>query len=975
MKLIRISIVIYLLTFIQQTGFTQTKQAPIPAALESTSVPGDPLKAKMYILKNGIHVYLSVYKDEPRFQSMIGVKAGSKTDPSDATGLAHYLEHMLFKGTDKMGSRDYQKEKPLLDSIFNLYDMYGKTTDSMERIHIYDQIDAVSGEAAKYAIPNEFDKLMSAMGVEGTNAFTSVEQTVYVNDVPSNYAEEFLDVSAERFRKPVMRLFHTELEAVYEEKNRTLDNDGRKVYEAMMAGLFVNHPYGTQTTIGTIDHLKNPSLKKIQDYLITYYVPNNMVMAFSGDFNPDEFIKIIDRKFGDAKPKAVPPFTFQPEKLIKQPIVKEVYGPDAESVNMAFRFGGASTHDADMLTLVDMILSNGQAGMLDLNLNQAQKVLSSSSSTNIMKDYSMHILSGRAREGQTLEEVRDLILKQIAEMKEGNFSDDLLPAIINQLKVEQAKSFETNQGRASFMLSAELDGVDYKDAVNQINRLSKISKQEIIEFVRTWYGDNYVIVYKRTGEDTSVAKVAKPHITPVATNRDEQSDYLKRIMAMKVKPVQPVFIDFNKSISKITLTSGVEVSYVQNKENNLFSLYYILDMGSNNNKQLAHAVEYLEYIGSEKFSAAKLKEEFYKLGCDYGISKGEDMCYIYLTGLHENFGAAVALFEDFLATPKPDDTALANYVDDVLKRRADAKLNKRAILSLMQQYAKYGAKNPSTNILSEQELHDLQAIQLTTLIKNLIGYQHRISYYGPAPIAELGSILNKFHHTPKGFLAIPPPAKFDELKSDVNRVFVFNYDMKQVEIVMMSKADLFNKDISGQVSLYNEYFGGGMSSIVFQTLRESRALAYSVNSGYREPQDRYKSYFNYAYIGSQSDKLPEAMAGLNELLNDMPLSETGFTEAKASLVKSMQTERITKADILFLRDRYKKLGYDYDRRKDIYDKIQTLSLGDIKSFHDSYIKNRNYTTMVLGKHENINFDALSKYGEVNEMGLENLFGY
>jgi predicted Zn-dependent peptidase len=975
MKLIRFSIVIYLLTVLPFQGYAQVKNSGRNTQPEYVTIPNDPLKARIYSLKNGLHIYLSVYKDEPRFQSMIGVKAGSKTDPADATGLAHYLEHMLFKGTDRLGTKDYQHEKVLLDSIYNLYDVYGQTKDSMERLAIYKLIDQVSGEAARYAIPNEFDKLMSAMAVEGTNAYTSVEQTVYVNDVPANYAEQFLEVSAERFRKPVMRLFHTELEAVYEEKNRALDNDGRKVYEALMAGMFLNHPYGTQTTIGTIDHLKNPSLKKIQEYLEKYYVPNNMVMAFSGDFNPDEFIKIVEKKFGGMQMKPVPPFTFQPEKLIKQPVVKEVFGPDAENVTLGFRFGGAKSEDADLVTMVDMLLANGQAGLLDLNLNQAQKVLTSSSSTVIMKDYSMHLLSGRAREGQTMEQVRDLLLDQIMQIKEGNFADWLLPAIINQLKVEEARSFETNQGRASFMLNAELDGVEYKDAVNRINRLSKISKQQIIDFVRTWYGDNYVIVYKRTGEDENVVKVAKPQITPVVTNRDDQSDYLKSILAMKAKSVDPVFVDFEKSIQKIKLNSGVEVSYVQNTENNLFSLYYILDMGSNHNKLLAHAVEYLEYIGSEKFSPAKLKEEFYKLGCDYGISKGEDQCYIYLSGLNENFATAVSLFEDFLAYPKPDEAALKDYIDNVIKRRSDAKKNKRAILSMMQIYARYGAKNPATYILSEAELKDIQAIQLTTLIKNLIGYEHRISYYGPAKKEELSAILNKFHHTPKGFQAIPQPAKFEELNSDVNRVFVFDYDMKQVEIVMMSKGNLFNKELTGPMTLYNEYFGGSMSSIVFQTLRESRALAYSVSSLYREPQDRYKSYFNYAYIGSQADKLPEAMAGLTELMNDMPLSETGFNEAKASVMQSIQTERITKSDVLFLRDRYKKLGIDYDRRKDIYTKIQTMSLGDIKSFQEQYVKNRTYTIMVLGKRENINTDALSKYGEVIDMGLENLFGY
>ena len=972
MKLL--SLIITSAVFIYTTGVS-VGQSERAKEYTFVTVPGDPLKARAYELKNGLKVFLSVYKDEPRFQSMIGVKAGSKTDPADATGLAHYLEHMLFKGTDQYGTKDFTKEKVYLDSIYNLYDAYGKISDSLERVAAYRQIDAVSGMASQFAIANEFDKMMTAMGVEGTNAYTSVEQTVYVNDVPSNYMVPFLTVSAERIRKPVMRLFHTELEAVYEEKNRALDNDGRKIYETSNAALFQLHPYGTQTTIGTVEHLKNPSLRKIQEYFDKFYVPNNMVISFSGDFNPDEVIKVIDEQFGSMKSKQIPPFTFTPEKLITAPIVRDVFGPDAESVTMSFRFSGATSKDADMITMVDMILSNGQAGLLDLNLNQAQKVLSAGSTTNSMKDYSVHTFSGRAREGQSLEEVRDLIIGQIEEMKKGNFPDWIILAVINQLKLEQAKSFESNSGRASFMLQAEVSGIPYGVAVNQLNRLAKITKQQIVDFVKANYNNNYVIVYKRTGEDKSVVKVAKPQITPIATNRDDQSPFLKSIIEAKVKPVQPEFVDFDKAIQKFKLTSGVEVSYVQNNENNLFNLYYILDMGTNHNKKLGLAIDYLEYLGTNALTASQLKQEFYKLGCDYGVSRSEDQCYIYLSGLKENFATAVLLFEEFITNPKPDEEALKNYIDDVLKRRTDAKLNKRAILGLMQQYARYGAKNPSTNLLSEKELKEVRAIELSNIIKNLTGFDHRISYYGPDKVEVLTTLLNKFHKVPKGFEAIMPPTKFEEMNSDAKRVFVFNYDMKQAEIIMMSKGELFNKELSPKIALYNEYFGGSMSSIVFQTLRESKALAYSVSSTIREPQDRYKSYFNFAYIGSQADKLPEAMNGMTELLNDMPLTEGGFNQAKDALMKSIQTERITKSDVLFVRDSYKKLGYDYDRRKDIYQNIQSLTLGDIKKFQEQYIKNKNYTIMVLGKKDKLDLNALQKYGEVNEMGLENIFGY
>jgi predicted Zn-dependent peptidase len=287
-------------------------------------VSNDPMNIRYYTLANGLTVILSANKEKPRLQTLIATKAGSKSDPSDHTGLAHYLEHMLFKGTDKYGSNDWANESKYLDMIDNLYEQYNSTKDEAQRKSIYHNIDSVSGIAAKYAIANEYDKMMTSIGAQGTNAFTSFEQTVYVNDIPSNSIDKWLAIEAERFRKPVFRIFHTELEAVYEEKNRGLDNDGDKVFETLFASLFKKHNYGIQTTIGTIEHLKNPSLKAIREYFYNNYVPNNMAVIMVGDINPDEIIAKIDKSFGYMKPKPVAEYKFLPEEEIKSPIFKEV---------------------------------------------------------------------------------------------------------------------------------------------------------------------------------------------------------------------------------------------------------------------------------------------------------------------------------------------------------------------------------------------------------------------------------------------------------------------------------------------------------------------------------------------------------------------------------------------------------------------------------------------------------------------------
>ena len=284
----------------------------------------DPMNVIHYTLDNGLQVFMSVNKDVPRIQTYIAVRVGSKNDPSESTGLSHYLEHLMFKGTNHFGTLDWAKEQEQLKKIEALYEVYNHTTDPAQRKAIYHQIDSVSYEASKYAIPNEYDKMMSMIGAQGTNAFTSNDMTVYQEDIPSNEVERWLKIEGERFANPVFRLFHTELEAVYEEKNMNMANDSRTAYEQLNLALFPNHPYGTQTTIGTIEHLKNPSLTNINKHFNTYYVPNNYCIAMAGDFDPDQVIKLIDKYFGKIQPKYIPDFTYVHEKPIREVKTVEV---------------------------------------------------------------------------------------------------------------------------------------------------------------------------------------------------------------------------------------------------------------------------------------------------------------------------------------------------------------------------------------------------------------------------------------------------------------------------------------------------------------------------------------------------------------------------------------------------------------------------------------------------------------------------
>jgi predicted Zn-dependent peptidase len=957
-----------------QTGYEQ-KTSP-DGKFTYLTVPRDPLGVRIYKLSNGLTVMLSVNKSEPRIQTLIATKAGSKNDPADNTGLAHYLEHMLFKGTDKFGSKDWPKEKEQLDKIDALYEQYNKTTDEAKRKKIYREIDSLSGVASKYAIANEYDKMLSTIGATGTNAFTSLEQTVYVNDIPQNQVANWLSIEGERFRNPILRLFHTELEAVYEEKNISLDNDGRKVFEAMMSNLFTKHAYGTQTTIGTVEHLKNPSLVKIRNYYNTYYVPNNMAIIMAGDLDPDKTINLIADKFGYMQSKPVPEYVFAPEPVKAAPTVVNVYGPDAENLMIGFRMPGALTREAKYMALCDYMMANSKAGFIDLNLVKKQRVLSASSSTWPNKDYSIYFLSGKPKTGQTLEEVKDLLLAQIELIKKGDFDDATLKAIINNFKVDQIKNNESNAGRAYTMLDAFTVGADWKDNVSFLNDLSKITKQEIVDFANKYFTNEQVIVYKRTGEDKSVVKVPKPEITPVDVNRDDMSPFVRGIVDSKVENIKPVFIDFNKDVVTRTVGNDNKLYYVQNKDNGLFSMFYVLDMGKFHNIKLPTAVNLLQYLGTDKYSAEQLSKEFFKIACDFSVFSSDEQVYVSLSGLDENFEAATKLFEHVLANAKPDDAALQQMVERTLKSRTDAKLSKQAVFGALRQYATFGKNSPSTYLLSSDQLKGLKSAELVEMVKALTSYKHKIYYYGPRKTDDLVTFLTKEHKMAKKPLTYPAPVVFTRNETVKNTVYFTNYKMVQAEIMWLNKQSLkYDTTIHPYATMFNEYFGGGMSSIVFQTIRESKALAYSTYSRFQLPSKNTDPIYVIAYVGTQADKINDAVPAMNELLTNMPIAEVTFNAAKDALKSQLETERINKEDIIFRMESAKKLGLNHDVRKDVYEALDKMSITDLQRFFDQHYKNKTYNYAIIGSADKVKKEDLQKYGNLVEVSLEDIFGY
>jgi predicted Zn-dependent peptidase len=940
-------------------------------------VTNDPMNTRFYTLKNGLTVALSPNKKEPRIAVRFAVRAGSNTDPKDHTGLAHYLEHLLFKGTDKFGSLDWAKEKTYLDQIDNLYEQYNSTTDVEKRKAIYHSIDTVSGIAAKYAIANEYDKMMASIGSQATNAHTWVEETVYEENIPSNAIDKFLTIQSERFRNPIFRIFHTELEAVYEEKNRSLDNDAWKVQEAMQYLLFPTHNYGQQTTIGTIEHLKNPSLKAIRDYYYKFYVPNNIAVVMAGDFNPGELVKKIDAAFSYMQSKPVEGYKGPIEQPIKGPLVKEIFGPSAETMRIVYRVGPAGSKEADLAQLTSAILSNGKAGLLDLNLNKQQKVLSSGAGTRLYKDYGVFVLLATPKQGQTLEQVKDILLEQIDKLKKGEFDESLIKAIVANLKLNQLQSQEDNVTRAEDIVDEFIKnrGEEWDQSVALLDELEKVTKKEIVDFANKFFTDeNYAIIYKRKGEDKSIVKVEKPPITPVETNAGKQSDFVKMITKDPLPSGQSVWIDYNKDIQK-SKAGIAEVLYVPNKTNSLFKLHYYFNQGAWNNKVLPIALQYLQFLGTDKYSAEDITKQFYNLAASFSANAGNEETTITISGLQENFDKAVTLFEQLLRNCKTDEAALTALKDRMLKSRANNLVNKQAIATAVRSYALYGENNPFNYVLTNAEIQALKAEDLVALLHSLPNYKHEVLYYGPSPVAKVSADITRLHALPKTWTSTPKAVTFKPLKQSANHVLFTDYDAVQSEIYWVKALGQYDPKQTARISAYNNYFGGGMGSVVFQTIRESKALAYSTFAVVQTPTKKDDEYTFIGYVGSQADKMNEAITSMNELLKDLPLTPQNFENAVKSQKKDIETQRITKDDIIFNYLTAKKRGLNEDIRKSMYDDLNKLTINDLADYHRRQFLGQPFTYTVIASEKRISLDDLKKYGEVKKINADELFGY
>ena len=961
-------------------GAWETEQAVDKDGFAYEYIPDDPFSTRTYVLENGLKVFLSRNTLEPRITSLISVRAGGADDPEASTGLAHYFEHMMFKGNGVLASLDWEKEAPLLDKLAELFDQYRKETDPDKRAAIYREIDKVSGEAAKYS-NDEYWTLVRGLGATDTNAWTGYDETVYINNIPSNALDKYLYLESVRFSSIALRRFHTELEAVYEEFNRSQNNDGRRASAALRKQLFLSHPYG-RDILGLPEHLKSPSMSDITLFFYEYYQPANMAIILAGDLNYEEAMRSVRKYFGvfrtdtDKQLAARRTLGESGRVRLEQPIesvrTAEVFGPDAESIQMAFRFE-ADRDTEVMLEMINNILNNNLCGIMELNLELPRKVMSESSGIHAMRDYLLHVFSAEPAQGKTLEETRDLVLGELEKLKRGEFPDWLPGAIVNNQRMSLITISEDASNAAHVLNNAFIEGRPLIDQLNDIDAMEKITKEQITEFAKKHYRDNYVIVYKRQGEAKDIVKAVKPPITPVPVH-EELSEFGRNFELLPVEPeIGPVYADLEKDLHITPLADGITLFTSKNDINERFSLSLQFPVGTRMDKELALALGWIDELGTDKYTAEELRQEWFKLAARMGTFVETDRCGLTLSGLQRNFKESLALFNHVISSVKADAESYKTLVDAVEKSRADRRSSRSSRLSAASGYAIYGGpENYSADILPVKKMRELDPEKLIGRIHGLRGFTHDVVYYGPVDDKEVKELLADVIDKNGAPGTFPKTQFFQAVEPEEDMVYVVDYPgAAQAEIEVIRLDGKYKEKPYDFEDIYSTL----ESRTFMNELRERQALAYSVGAGYSNPGRDPNGYsMSYGAIGTQHDKFYTSLDGVLALLNN---PETGaavaFESSRQNLLSQYRNVRVQKENYYGVRRTMKKFNLKEESRKTAYEGLLKMSMDQYLGEAKTRVAGKKNIILILADLKQIDQEGLKKYGKVRILTLDELF--
>ena len=935
------------------------------------------LKVKEYRLENGLTVWLNEDHSQPKVFGAVVVKAGAKDCPD--TGIAHYFEHMMFKGTDRIGTLDYESEKVLLDSIAMKYDELAMTEDTAARARLQKEINELSIRSSEYVIPNEFNRLINRFGGSGLNAATSYDATIYFNTFSPQYMVQWAEINSERLINPVFRLFQSELETVYEEKNMYGDFIGGQVMDTLMARYFGPHPYA-YPIIGSTKNLKNPRLTEMHKFFEDYYVASNMALILSGDFDAQQVMPILEKAFSRIRsgnaPKQekvmLPPFNGRETMKVKFPI------PFIKAMGLGFRGVSANHEDQVALNIAVNLLNNANGtGYLD-KLMVEHKLMGALAINESMNEAGILAVAIMPKLLiQSYSSAEKMVWDEINRVKNGDFSDEMFNSLKLEQKRQYASSLENIDSRATVMMNLFSQGKSWNDYLNEVARIESITKEDVVRVAQKYFSNNYLCVTKSTGKYPK-DNLPKPAFSPVVPrNADASSSYAKQLEKIPEQQVAPRIIDFEKDVKTSKLTPLVTLYTTPNPLNDIFTLNISYGIGALEQPELMQLTNYLQLLGTESLSFEQFRSRLQSIGSTLAFDVTPDAFVMKVTGFDNHIDETMELVGDFIRHAKADDKKLRQIVDDAkVSEKAFFKSGDNVASALLEQ-VKYGDQSRYLRKLSLSQIKKLKGKDMLAIYDKVRSVQCDLHYCGTLPVEKVIGTIRQHLPLERTTIASNSPY-YRELKQyDRPTVFFIDMpDMAQSIVYGYVKGDPVDDKASRHASqLFSVYFGGDMSSLMFQEIREFRSFAYRTSGRYQLPNHAHKGTAGSftAMLSTQSDKTLDALGVLDSLIREMPLKPERVEAVKQTLVNRINNDYPPFRNLSEKVASARMEGFDRDPAEEFLRDIATMDMQDISRFYREQISGRPVVYVITGNRKHIDMKKLAEYGTIIKVKKKDLY--
>jgi predicted Zn-dependent peptidase len=948
--------------------------APGPASNLATSeqlaapLPGDPMAVTIHRLTNGLTVYISPDRTEPRVSAHIVVRAGSRTDPPGSTGLAHYLEHMLFKGTERLGTLDGDAERPHIERIAALYERLYTERDEVSRTNLLAEIDSETQASSKWLVPNELDRVTETLGFRGMNAMTSEDWTMYLVEVPSNRIEHWARMEAARLHRPVFRLFLPELEAVYEEKNQSIDSPEDRAFEKLNLLLYPKHPYGTQTTIGNVEHLKNPAYRHMVEYFRRWYVPNNMAVVLSGDVDAGKVLPLLERHFGawKARPLDPPPPAELPPLTGRS--FAEVEAEGEEQIFLAWQTVPGGHDDELAITVMDLMMADSKAGLINTELVLPQRIPWGASSPQFKTEAGHWLVYGTARDGQRLEEIERLLLETVAKLKAGQFDDkDLAAAILNE-DIREKREIESNGARAMRMASAFSRREPWSQVASRSTRLRALTRADIVRVANKYLGPGFAVVYRRKGK-LDRPKLTKPRISPIAMDASRQSVFARELGALPVTALEPKYLREGVDYQRARLPAG-KLLAAPNPRNDLFALSYRFELGYRRQPLLCHAIQVQQTAGAGALSASAFQKQLYALGATVSVDCGADETHVQVEGVDALMDEILVWVDRWFREPRFDQGDVDKRLATVLTDRRNSMEDPRSAAQALSTFAAMGPRSVFLTQPSNDLLREASAGQLRGLLAAFPDHQHKTLYFGPRSIQAAAKAIG----FGKAHRPVPrqPPLRYH--RPGRPTIFLLDRDLAQAQLSLTFPSSQLRRDDLGKSLALSHYVGGGMHSLTFQEIREARGLAYSADAEHHLGERMSDETAMLGFLATQADKTAEALGRLLEILREMPLRDDRLAMTKTNIEERIRSKRHAPREIAQAVDGWDELGEPGDPRPRVRAQVTKLKAAEVQAYLRRQVA-RPFSAALTAPKARLDLANLRKRATVKEVQVEDLFSY